>query len=289
MSEPNIPISYRTWYQGIPPRPIKLQIPGWSGVHNQRSNGDKAQPWHCVPFVEASTYGLELCYSFDTEATVRIEGGNLVVDGDFTEENKRVPGISLPPFAAFAPGHFGMPSCLDIKVPEDYVMRIEPHPRFFTDETNTVPCPIPGHIATSWWTKFFFVVFKNPMPGQSIKFRKGEPYAQIFVMPRKCVWDIREMSIVEINGRHTFDEAMTDVAKHFVTKDWVDHKGKNFDDKYKVLNNIAVKGGTSAVVKFVDENRRKVAGKKKIQIKNRYVKKRRSDEGVQNPESEKQA
>ena len=51
-------------------------------------------------------------------------------------------GVHLPPFACFADGHFGMTSCLDIQVPDGYVLRMESHPRFYTDTTNTVPCVV---------------------------------------------------------------------------------------------------------------------------------------------------
>ena len=80
-------LKYRTWYQGEAPRPIKLEIPGWAGEFNSHKDGDKPQPWHCIPFVEGSTYGLELCYPFDTECCVEMRNGEIYFDGDFTQEN----------------------------------------------------------------------------------------------------------------------------------------------------------------------------------------------------------
>ena len=200
-----IPLRYRTYYQVKVPTHIKLQIPGWSGEPNDHKDGDVPQPWHCVPFVEGSTYGLELYWAFDTEFHVVNENGNIKFIGDGAEEAKKCPEIEFPPFSQFAPGHFGISSCLDLQVPDGYVLRIEPHPRYYTDETWTTPLAIPGHLNTAMWPKIFFVVFKNPAPGQKYIFRKDEPYAQALVLPRKVIYDLQEMDEVEKNKRNTHD------------------------------------------------------------------------------------
>src|SRR6185436_6341020 len=62
----DIYLKYRTWFKGTPPRQIKLEVPGWSGD----KNWDVGQAWHCKPYNDGSTYGLELLYPFDTECTV---------------------------------------------------------------------------------------------------------------------------------------------------------------------------------------------------------------------------
>ena len=272
-----IELKYRSWYQGQPPKPIKLQIPGWSGEANKHSDGDKPQPWHCPPFVDANTYGLELYYPFDTECHVTFENGKLNFFGDFTQEQEKIPNVQLPPFMSFAPGHFGMTSTLDIKVPEGYVLRTEPHPRFYTDETGTVPCCLPGHLQTDWWPRIFFVVFKNPFPGQTLVFRKNEPYGQILILPRKIAYDIKEMSNGEKSARSTADAKINSYAKKICKNDWHDHLGHNFDDKYKVLSSINAKNGCAGVSKFIDAiDTKKVFRGKLI--------KRTKDEGVQDQE-----
>ena len=65
-----IDVRWRTNHKGIPPRPIKLEIPGWSGRDLRHDDGATPQPWHCPPFVDGSTYGLELVYPFDAECAV---------------------------------------------------------------------------------------------------------------------------------------------------------------------------------------------------------------------------
>src|SRR5581483_3355518 len=131
-------------------------------------------------------YGLELIYPFDTECVVRNDG-KVTFEGDF--EPERPPDDKdWPPFKAFAPGHYGMTSCLDIEPPEGYVLRTEPHPRYFTDPDNTTPCMVPGHIQGEWWPRIFFVVFKAPPQGHFHVFCKGEPYGQLLVVPRKVTY-----------------------------------------------------------------------------------------------------
>lgn len=280
----HLPIRYRTWHQATPPRPIRLEVPGWAGKRNAHADGDEPQPWHCTPFVEASTYGLEISYAFDTECSVVLgAGGRAEFIGDFSSEQATVPGTRLPPFSSFAPGHFGTTSCLDIKVPDGYVLRIEPHPRFFTDETNSCPCAVPGHLATSWWPKMFFVVFRNPAPGQTIVFRKGEPYAQLLVVPRRVSYLVSEMDASERSSRSTLDERIDSCQKSFVVNDWNDHVGNNFNDKYRILNNISIRKGADGVIDFLDDvQARRCGGKRPVRLM-KYVK-RRVDEGFQDKE-----
>ena len=81
-----IPVRWRTKHKGLPPQPIKLRIPGWSG--HGRDHGDVGipQPWHSPPFVEGSTYGLELRYPLEAECRVSICDRGLDFQGDFDEE-----------------------------------------------------------------------------------------------------------------------------------------------------------------------------------------------------------
>ena len=269
MSE-SIRVKYRTWHLGKSPKPIKLQIPGWAGSDLTHENGSKAQPWHCQPFVEASTYGLELVYPFSTECHVKMKNGELLFEGDFTEENKIVAkdSVTLPPFMKFADGHFGMTSCVDIQVPDDMILRIEPHPRFYTDSTNTVPIAVAGHLQTSWWPKIFFVVFKNPSEGQKYIFRQDEPYAQILILPKKVHNDINEMTQNEIFSRLVQDKILTDEARKISGHSWKSDEGYKFDDKYKKLGSLASKHGCP----FVQQHLESIKDNPKSKIKRKLIK-----------------
>lgn len=256
-----IDINYKLYFKGIKPKPIKLQIPGWAGDSHEHSNGCKPQPWHCVPFVEGSTYGLELVYPFDTECIVYTENNTTIFEGDFSKEcvwskDKK------PPFSAFAPGHYGMTSSLNLKIPKDYIIRLESHPRFYTDNTNTVPIVVPGHIQ-SWWPRIFFIVFKTPPEGHKHIFRKGEPYGQMLILPQKVQYNINPMSYEDEMENMILEKNILDYSDKLSKNKWKDYKGNVFDDKYKQMAIYYNKNKTVDMCKILD---------KSVKIKNKLIK-----------------
>ena len=84
-------VTFSTYQKALPPQPIRIKIPGWAGSAQQMVNGAEAQPWHCLPFVEGSTYGLELIYQFETECSVVNDKGRLKFEWDYTKE----PDVAL--------------------------------------------------------------------------------------------------------------------------------------------------------------------------------------------------
>ena len=285
MSE-TIRVKYRSWHLGKPPKPIKLQIPGWSGCDHTHTTGSKAQPWHCQPFVDGSTYGMELLFPFETEFQAIMRDGKMHFEGDFEAENEitKSQGVQLPPFACFADGHFGMTSCLDIEVPDGYVLRLESHPRFYTDTTNTVPCVVPGHLQTSWWTKIFFVVFKNPVEGQKYIFKKDEPYAQILILPKKVSYEVEKMTEHEVFKRGSQDGIIADHARSIAGQTWISEGGHQFDDKYKKLASIAAKMGCP----HVQEHLESIKSKPKSKISRFLVKGKNENSSIQTDKKDQQ-
>jgi hypothetical protein len=252
-----IPLKYRTWFKGIAPRPIKLALPGWAGNPDERGDGARAQPWHCLPFVEGSTYGLELVYPFDTECRISLaDNGALNVEADFSREEP-AGMLAESPVSVFAPGHYGVATALDIQPPPGYVLRLEPHPRYFTDTTHTTPCCVPGHLQTEWWPKLFFAVFKNPPPGHTHVFRKGEPYAQLLVVPRRVSYDIAPMTPEQAQARIGRDHAIMNLAEHYLENAWVDHARNPFNDKYKVLSRVFASEGEEGIRKLLEAARQR--------------------------------
>lgn len=268
-----IEVKYRTWYKGIPPQPIKLKIPGWAGDSHGHSDGDKPQPFHCPPFIDGSIYGLELIYPFDTECIVTNVNGRAFFQGDF-EPERLDSDRDWPPFKAFAPGHYGMTSSLDIEPPEGYVIRTECHPRYFTDTTYSTPCMLPGHIQGEWWPRIFFVVFKVPPPGLPHIFRKGEPYGQILIVPHKVSYNVKEMEYEEDRMRAKMDGVISSCRSQLAENIWVDNEGGEFDDKYKCLARVFQKGGYHAVEQHLNNARRQQAEemKKKMEAVNQHLK-----------------
>lgn len=267
-----IDVKWRTWGKGLPPKPIKLEIPGWAGDHKEHSNGCTPQPWHCVPFVEGSTYGLELIYPFDAETKVVTENDEVKFISAFTKEECIWSEEPTPPFSNFAPGHYGHTSCLDLIIPEDHVIRLEPHPRFFTDRTGTVPIVVPGHIQ-SWWSKIFFIVFKAPAEGQMHIFKKGEPYGQILIVPKKSQYNLTEMSAEDKIKRSNLDNNINKFKDQIAKNKWKDHKGNSFDDKYKQLASAFVKNGQDGITELIRSADCKVKNKQNVKVIGKFIKK----------------
>lgn len=264
-------IKYRLWAKGIPPKPIKLEIPGWAGSHNKHETGHSSQPWHCVPFIDASCYGLELLYPFDTECIVNNKDGNITFEGDFTNECIWSEKPS-PPFTRFSANHFGFTSSLDLLIPEDHVIRVEPHPRFFTDMTGTCPIAVPGHIHR-WWGRIFFIAFKAPLIGQSYIFKKNEPYAQILIVPQKVDYQIEPMTEEEAKLRSKRESRIATLAKQICKKSWTDDAGNCFDDKYKQLLAIYNKSGESGIDAFLDQKLQEKKTIPRAKLLGKYIKK----------------
>jgi hypothetical protein len=263
----NIKLKWRSFFNAkeFPPTQTKLQIPGWAGEDKTHANGSKPQPWHCPPFVEASTYGIELIYPFETECVVKNIDGTTVFECDFSEEGKKYNHPTLP-FMNFAPGHFGFTSSFDFEPPTDHIIRIEPHPKYYTDSSWTTPLPVTGHIQGEWWSKIFFVVFKQPPLNCSYIFRKGEPYAQILILPRKVSYEITEMSEQEKEKRILLESNVSKYSEEFCKK-WKDHEGNTFDNKYKILNTAFSKDGMPGINKLIKQSAEKHFKKKHPKVK----------------------
>lgn len=225
-------IKYRTWFKGYPPKQIKLEIPGWAG----EKNWDYGQPWHCKPFADAATYGLELIYPYDTSVRVTNENGECRFHYDSDDEWKFA--VSEAPFKNFAPNHFGVTSSLDIKTEPGYGIMILPHPRYFTDMTGTVPLPSIGLIESDWWPNIFFIAYKAPQPGQEYIFEKGKGIAQILVVPKNPEYKIEKMTTEEASERELQSQSLREFGTKIATRKWDDNKGQTFDNKYKVLSHM---------------------------------------------------
>lgn len=238
-------VRWRSVYGAPPPRRIRLELPGWAGESNAYGDGAPAQPWHCQPFVEGATYGLELVYPYRTECRVSVDGaGALVFEGGHDAELEAM-GLGRP-FGAFARRHYGMATALDLLPPPGYALRLGPHPRFFTATTGDVPLALPGHLQRFWPVQFF-AVFQAPPPGAVHVFRPGEPYAQLLLVPVAQTYDVAPMPPDERDDRARQDRQVT-MLTYFLSKHvWRSDAGYWFNDKYKQLLRLFRRGGEDAV------------------------------------------
>src|SRR5260370_33251312 len=168
---------------GLQPRRTKMEIPGWAGDREPRADGSMEQVWHCMPFTEGAQYGIEIFYPYSNELRVTTRDGKLILDGDFGPQPES--GVNWPPFRNFGDKFYTHQILLDINPGEGLAIRTEPHPRFYSDTTDTVPIAVPA-LVRNWWPMLFFVVFKSPREGGTHIFSPGEPMMQVIVVPQEA-------------------------------------------------------------------------------------------------------
>jgi hypothetical protein len=191
-------VKYRVQNAALRPRRTKMQVPGWAGEREPRADGSHEYAWHCLPFSEGAQYGIELFYPFPNELRVSTRAGHLVLDGDFGPDPET--GIEWPPFRTFGEQFYTYQILLDLKVPDGFAIRTEPHPRFYTDPTDSVPIVVPA-LLRNWWPMMSFILFKSPAEGRTHLFKPGEPFAQIIVIPEEADFELVEMEEAEAAER----------------------------------------------------------------------------------------
>ena len=215
----------------LAPRRTQLAVPGWSGDRQPRADGSHEQPWHCALFSEGATYGIELFYPHDNELIVRMDGGRLLFEGDFGPAPE--PGREWPPFRDFGRDYFTYQLLLDLKVPPGFALRIEPHPRFYTDRTGECPIAVQA-LSRRWWPMMFFCVFKSPLEGQRHVFRPGEPFAQVLVIPEEAAFEMEEMSPEEAAERELQARRIhANRGRLKGNEEWVSDTRTVFDGSYR--------------------------------------------------------
>ena len=147
-------VKFRTREPRLAPRRTKLEIPGWAGEREPRADGSQEYAWHCTPFSESAQYGVELFYPYDNELIVSTRNGKLLFEGDFGPCPEE--GLQWPPFRNFGDAWYTYQILLDLKVESGFAIRTEPHPRFYTDRTDTCPIAVPALIR-NWWPMMFFM------------------------------------------------------------------------------------------------------------------------------------
>lgn len=254
---PPLEVRYRSGYNAPPPRRIRLEIPGWSGQSTAHGDGAPAMPWHCQPFVDGATYGLELIYPYKSECRVINEDGAVRFEGPLEAEALEA---GMPhPFGVFARSHYGMATALDLLPPEGYALRLGPHPRFFTDYVGDVPLALSGHLQR-FWPSQFFAVFRAPAPGAVHVFRPGEAYAQLLVVPANQPYHAVPMEIEEAANRATQERQVT-LFRYFLAKHlWRSDTGNWFDDMYKQLLRIFRQDGRDSVRKHLQKTEDRMSG-----------------------------
>jgi hypothetical protein len=224
-------VKYRMVDSRLRPRQTKLEVPGWAGQREPRKDGSHEYAWHCVPFSESARYGIEVFYPFDNELHVTTRDGHLVLEGDFGPDPQT--GLQWPPFRNFGDLFYTYQILLDLKVEEGLAIRIEPHPRFYTDPAETVPIAVPA-LLRNWWPMMNFALFKSPAEGRTHIFRPNEPFAQIIVIPAESEFQLVEMGEEEAAERELQSRRIHE-SRETLSADthWTSSTNTVFDGTYR--------------------------------------------------------
>jgi hypothetical protein len=190
----NLTIKYNTYITAQPPQAIRAPaVEGDASAADEKGGATSLTP-PCAAFGLAADYGVEVAYPYETECHVVGKDGTVRFEWDFAKE----PGGVLTggEFRAFSPvdasKYYLFNTRLDLWPPSGYVLRTEPHPRYFTDETGTVPLAMIAHLQNEWYPRLVFVVFRAPRQGQRHIFRKGEPFVQLLFVPQRVKYDLHQ-------------------------------------------------------------------------------------------------
>jgi hypothetical protein len=228
-------IKFRLVNPGLQPRRTKLEMPGWAGKAEPRTDGSHEYAWHCLPFTEGAQYGIEIFYPYENELHVTKKDGSLAFEGDFGPPPPD-SDLAWPPFRSFGREYYTYQLLLDLKVGKEWAVRTEPHPRFYTDSTDTVPIAVPALLRTEWWPMISFVVFKSPGEGRTHIFRPGEPMMQSLLLPVTADFTLMPMADEEaaereLRGRRIHASRPTLAAD----STWVSRTDTVFDGTYRHL------------------------------------------------------
>jgi len=129
---------------------------------------------------------------------------------------------------------------LDLHLPAGWALRSEPHPRFYTDATNTVPVAVPALLRTEWWPMISFVVFKAPPEGDTHIFRAGEPMMQFIVVPADPDIALQAMTPEEAADREVRSRRIH-ASRGTLGADstWTSSTNTVFDGTYRYLSRAA--------------------------------------------------
>jgi hypothetical protein len=228
-------VKYRAVNPDLKPRRTKLEMPGWAGKPDPRRDGSHEHAWHCMPFTEGAQYGIEIFYPYENELRVTKKDGEFIFDGDFGPKPDD-SDLLWPPFRGFGADYYTYQLLLDLKVGKDWAVRTEPHPRFYTDPTDTVPIAVPALLRTEWWPMIAFVVFKAPTAGRTHIFRPGEPMLQLLVLPVTADFNLVAMDEAEAAEREMRGRRIHDSRPTLATDStWTSDTNTVFDGTYRHL------------------------------------------------------
>jgi hypothetical protein len=196
-------------------------------------------PSQCPVFMDGATYGFELRYPFSNECRISLQNGTPHIECDFGEAPWN--NIPWPPVRWVNPEHYSVMTCVDLAPPPGYILRVEPHSRYFNDRTGNVPAAVIGNIDAAHWPMYIFLTFKAPIADQVHVLRKGDPLAQMICVPRDARYHLIEMNAVAQNLREELARTLIQNRSELATRSWTSSLGHRFDNLYRLVKAAAEK------------------------------------------------
>lgn len=234
-------VKYRLTEPKLSPRRTKLEVPGWGGEPVARKDGEQEYAFHCVPFSEYARGGIEVLYPYEGEVFVDHADDGHPKFSYLLAELPPDDDRSWPPFRTFGKEYYTFQLLLDLKVEPGMAVKVETHPRFYTDPSGAVPIAVPALIR-DWWPMIFFLVFKTPPVGHTHVFRQGEPFVQFTIVPEEYDFQLAEMGDEEAAERELQSRRIYE-ARSTITKDseWKSATNTVFDATYRRMHGAARK------------------------------------------------
>jgi hypothetical protein len=227
-------VKYRLTEPKLSPRRTKLQVPGWAGEPVPRKDGEQEYSFHCVPFSEYVKGGMEALWPY---GDVYVKAGP---EFDFSELGEQpTDGRAWPPLRSFGAMYYSFQLLLDLKVEPGMAVKVETHPRFYTDPFEFTPVAVPALIR-GWWPMIFFLIFKTP--SYTHVFKRGEPFVQFTIVPEEYDFELATMDEEEAAERELQSRRIY-AARETITKDsrWTSATNTVFDASYRRLAGAARK------------------------------------------------
>ena len=225
-------VNCRAFTPGLNPRRTKLEVPG-SGRRTAAPQGRiDGAGLALPPYSEAVVHGIDLFSDPTNRASVTRTAANWA----WTATEPSPEGCRRPmavPFHPFGDLFLQLPALPRFQGRRKLGDATRPHPRFYTDPTDTTPIAVPALIGLRR-PMIYFLVFKSPPEGKTHIFRPGEPFAQILIVPEEAAFDLvpmedEEAAERELQSRRIYQSRGTLSAE----TEWKSATNTVFDGTYR--------------------------------------------------------
>ena len=185
-----------------------------------------ALPSHCKPWLDAAAHGYVLRYPYQSAIAVQGRAGKLpAVESEPGLATRRTLVVT-----SFAPRHFSLLTGYRLRTPQGIGILTTPAPD--SDPTTRL---VEGLLETWWYPRPLFLVFENPLPGQTITFAPDQVLSVL--RPVLCEsLEAKEMSSSEEEELLSADAEYLERQHQNPDLAWTSVEGFGFSHLYRVVS-----------------------------------------------------